>query len=127
MIVNFNNMNIQESIKKIIKEETQNIEERTKLEKSVKYFVDELLENYKLPENFYGVVVDMIDNNETCSITALFKKPFKIDDSERLHKILQKIKKEISNFFGSGFDIRWSTTTVDSYNDSYERYYKPQK
>jgi len=74
-------MNIQESIKKIIKEETQNIEERTKLEKSVKYFVDELLENYKLPENFYG----------------------------------------------SGFYIRWSTATVDSYNDSYEKYYKPQK
>jgi hypothetical protein len=118
-------MNLQEHIRKVLKEETEDIPKRTPLEKSITDFVNMLLKDYELPENFYGVVVDIIDNNETCDITVLFNKSFTINDSDKAHIIVRKIRQEVSNYFG--FNVRGNTSTVNNYNDFYERYYLPRK
>jgi hypothetical protein len=120
-----NNMNIQEQIRRILKEETEDIPKRTPLEKSITDFVNMLLKDYELPENFYGVAVDILDDNETCEITVLFNKSFKINDSDKAHIIVRKIRQEVSNYFG--FNVRGNTSTVNNYNDFYERYYLPRK
>ena len=120
-------MNLQEHIRRIIKEETEHIPKRTPLEKTIMNFVEMNAEGYKFPENFYGFVVDIINNGKDCEITGLFKKPFKMDDSDRLHYILNNIKKEVSKYFGETLYVRSGTSTIDSYKDNYERYFKVRK
>ena len=119
--------NLQEQIRKVLKEETEGIPKRTPLEKSITDFVNMSLKDYELPENFYGVAVDIIDDNETCEITALFKKPFTMVESDKLHKILKNIRKEVHNYFGLQFDMKGGCSHIDSYNDFYERYYLSRK
>jgi hypothetical protein len=123
----FINMNLQEQIRRILKEETEGIPKRTPLEKSVLSFVDMIAKDYKFPEDFYGFTVDIINNGKDCEITGLFKKPFKMDDSDKLHDILNKIKKEVSKYFGDAFYVRSGTSAIDSYKDNYVRYYQQRK
>lgn len=119
-------MNLQEHIRRVLKEEMEVIPKRTPLEKTITDFVNMSMEGIELPENFYGVAVDITDNNTTCDITALFKKPFKTVDSDIL-QILLEIKQEVSNYFGESFNVKGSTSTIDSYNYFYERYFLSRK
>ena len=111
-------------IRQVLREETEEFGERTKLEKLIaKQFGKPNFEGVLLePDNFYGVVIDIYDTDygKQCRITALMKKPFKKEDSDMLHNMLrhgrEKIKDMFSNYFDSG--ITGSVSTIDSYKDS---------
>ena len=125
MAYRFNKMNLQESIKKILKEET---EDMSPLERTVADFVNMNLSDYELPDAFYKVVVDVFDDNygrEECTITSLFEKPFKLDDSDRMHFIMNKIKRDVNDYFGNIFShIAFGSSTVSNYNDTRDWYTK---
>jgi hypothetical protein len=123
----FINMNLQERIRKVLKEETEGIPKRTPLEKTVLSFVEMTAKDYKFPEDFYGFTVDIINNGKDCEITGLFKKSYKMSDSDKVHDILTKIKKEVSKYFGDAFYVRSGTSAMDSYKDNYVRYYQQRK
>jgi hypothetical protein len=110
-------------IRKILKEES---EEMSPLEKTVAKFIDMSLENYDLPEDFYKVAVDIFPDNygrKVCAITMLFNKPFNGKDSDKMHLITNKIKREINDYFGDAFlYISNSSSTVDNYNDTKDWY-----
>jgi hypothetical protein len=121
-------MNLQEHIRRILKEETYELPKRTSLENEITKFVEDELEEYDLPSNFYGVAVDIIDNNEVCTITALFKKSYKMDDSDRLHAIMKKIIKECEDFFGGSMRFKYDgTSTIENYIQIYSNYYQSKK
>jgi hypothetical protein len=123
----FINMNLQEQIRKVLKEETEGIPKRTPLEKTVLSFVEMTAKDYKFPEDFYGFTVDIINNGKDCEITGLFKKSYKMSDSDKVHDILTKIKKEVSKYFGDAFYVRSGTSAMDAYKDNYVRYYQQRK
>jgi hypothetical protein len=118
-------MNLQESIKKILKEDT---EDMSPLERTVADFVNMNLRDYELPEEFYKVAVDVFDDGygrQECTITSLFEKPFKLDDSDRMHFIMNKIKREINDYFGNVFShIAFGSSTVSNYEDTRDWYTK---
>jgi hypothetical protein len=120
-------MNLQEHIRKVLKEETEGIPKRTPLEKTVLSFVEMTAKEYKFPEDFYGFTVDIINDGKDCEITGLFKKSYKMSDSDKVHDILTKIKKEVSKYFGDEFYVKSGTSTIDSYKDNYVRYYQQRK
>jgi hypothetical protein len=112
-------MDLEKKIRRILKEE---INEMTSLENSVADFINMCLIEYKLPEGFYRVAVDIFPDyygEQECAVTMLFKKPFKMNDSDTIHNIMKKIKNEINGYFGSTFErIGTSTSTVDNYMDT---------
>jgi hypothetical protein len=112
-------MDLEKKIRRILKEE---INEMTSLENSVADFINMCLIEYKLPEGFYRVAVDIFPDyygKQECAVTMLFKKPFKMNDSDTIHNIMKKIKNEINGYFGSTFErIGTSTSTVDNYMDT---------
>ena len=118
-------MNLQESIRKILKEETEGM---SPLEQTVADFVNMNLSDYTLPDEFYKISVDVINDGygrEECIITSLFKKPFKLHDSDRMHLIMSKIKREVNDYFGNVFsNIAFGTSTVSNYNDTKDWYNK---
>lgn len=120
-------MNLKEHIRKILKEEMDPLPKRTPLEKTIEDFLNISIEDFPKSDNFYGFIVDVYNDNKNCDITALFKKPFKMEDSDLLYKIMYKVKKEVLSYFGDQFYIRTGTSTIDNYNQSYERYYKVRK
>jgi hypothetical protein len=71
--------------------------------------------------------VDIINNGKDCEITGLFKKSYKMSDSDKVHDILTKIKKEVSKYFGDAFYVRSGTSAMDAYKDNYVRYYQQRK
>ena len=111
-------------ILKVLREETEEFGERTKLEKLIaKQFGKPNFEGVLFePDNFYGFVIDVYDTDygKQCHITALMKKPFKKEDSDMLQNILryrrEKIEDMFSNYFDSG--ITGSVSTIDSYKDT---------
>ena len=117
-------MSLNNIILKVLKEETEELGERTKLEKLIAKqfgkpnFEDVLLE----PDNFYGVIVDIYDTDygKQCHITALMKKPFKKEDSDMLHNLLrhgrERVRSMFSDYFNSG--ITGSVSTIESYKDT---------
>jgi hypothetical protein len=113
--------------------ESENKKEKSleSLEKSVKNFINMNLEEYDLPEEFYKVAVDVFDNEydrKECTVTMLFEKPFKLHDSDRMHDIMNEIKKEIKEYFGDTFwYIKLGTSTVDVYNSTKDWYTKRKK
>jgi hypothetical protein len=112
------NIYLKEHIKKVLKEETQKIKKRTPLEKAVTTFIESLLEDYTLPENFKGVAVDIVDGGKECHITGLFENSFNQNDSNKLFSVFNKIKKEIPNYFGDQFDyVTTGNSTINNYND----------
>lgn len=110
-------------IRQILKEETEELGERTKLEKLItKQFGKPNFEGVLLePDNFYGVIVDIYDDDygKRCHITALMKKPFKKEDSDMLHNLLrhgrERVRSMFSDYFNSG--ITGSVSTIESYKD----------
>ena len=118
-------MNLKESIRKILKEET---EDMSPLEQTVDDFINMNLSEYDLPEEFYKVAVDIFDNEydrKECIMTVLFEKPFNLKDSDRMHDIMNEIKKEIKEYFGNTFwYIKSGTSTVDVYNRTKDWYKK---
>ena len=112
-------MNLQESIRRIITEET---EDMSPLEQTVADFVNMNLSDYVLPEEFYKISVDVFNDGygrQECAITSLFKKPFKLDDSDRMHFIMNKIKRDVNEYFGNVFShIAFGSSTVSNYNDT---------
>ena len=110
-------------IKKILKEETEELGGRTKLEKLIaKQFGKPNFEGVLLePDNFYGFVIDIYDTDygKQCHITALMKKSFKREDSDMLQNMVrhgrERIKDMFSNYFDSG--ISGSISTIESYKD----------
>ena len=113
------------TIKKILSEEVEDLGERTKLEKLVTRFVNTYLKDKELPENFYGVVVDVFDTpyGKGCGVTFLMKKPFKLEDSDELDDIASGVRTLIRNFFSDEFKygINFSTTTVGHYKELKKR------
>jgi hypothetical protein len=101
------------------------------LERSVTKFINMHLEDYDLPEEFYKVAVDVFDSEygrKECKVTMLFEKPFKMVDSDRLHIIMDIIKKEIKEYFGHTFwYIQLGSSTVEIYNDTKDWYEKRKK
>ncbi len=118
-------MNLQESIRRIITEET---EDMSPLEQTVADFVNMNLSDYVLPEEFYKISVDVFNDGygrQECAITSLFKKPFKLDDSDRMHFIMNKIKRDVNEYFGNVFShIAFGSSTVSNYNDTRDWYTK---
>lgn len=111
-------------ILKVLREETEEFGEKTKLEKLIaKQFGKPNFEGVLFePENFYGFVIDVYDTDygKLCHITALMKKPFKKEDSDMLQNMIryrrEQIKDMFSNYFDSG--ITGSVSTIDSYKDT---------
>jgi hypothetical protein len=118
-------MNLKGTIKKVLKEET---EDMSPLERTVSDFVNMSLSEYELPEEFYKVAVDIFPDNygrKECAITVLFKKPFNRKDSDKIHLIINKIKIGIEDYFGDEFSyISNSSSTVGNYNDTRDWYTK---
>ena len=118
-------MELQKHIRRVLKEETYDM---TPLEKTVVDFVNMSLAEYELPVAFYKVAVDVFDDGygrQECTLTTLFEKPFKMDESDRMNFIMNKIKRDVSDYFGSIFShIANGSSTVDSYNDTRDWYTK---
>jgi hypothetical protein len=114
-------------IKKILKEETEGM---SPLEQTVADFINMNLSEYDLPKEFYKIAIDIYPDKygrQECNVTMLFKKPFKIEDSDKLHTIMNKIKKDINQYFGDVFSyIGSGTSTIQAYND-YKNYYNQKK
>lgn len=110
-------------IRQILKEEAEELGERTKLEKLIaKQFGKPNFEGVLLePDNFYGFVIDIYDTDygKQCHITALMKKSFKREDSDMLQNMVrhgrERIKDMFSNLFRGG--ITGSVSTIESYKD----------
>ena len=110
-------------ILKVLKEQTEELGERTKLEKLIaKQFGKPNFEGVLLePDNFYGFVIDIYDTDygKQCHITVLMKKSFKREDSDMLQNMIrhgrERIKDMFSNLFRGG--ITGSISTIESYKD----------
>ncbi len=118
-------MNLQESIRKILREETEDI---SPLEQTVADFINMNLSEYDLPEEFYKFAVDIFDteyNRKECTVTILFEKSFNLKDSDRMYDIMNEIKKEIKKYFGDTFwYIKLGTSTVAVYKITKDWYNK---
>jgi hypothetical protein len=119
-------MNLQESIRRILKEETKKTEFE-KLERAVKKMIKMLTKDIEFPENFYDFMVDIIQdekyNERILRVTTVMKKPFSEEDSINLDKIKRNFIQKIRGFFGSHFD-RFSyggTSTLEIYLRDKER------
>lgn len=112
-------MDLEKKIRRILKEET---EDMLPLEQAVADFINMNLSEYDLPEGFYKVAVDIVYDNygrQECLISMLFKKSFSMKDSDKLHIIMNEIKKEINGYFGDMFTyLGIGTSTVQVYNDT---------
>lgn len=112
-------MDLEKKIRRILKEET---EDMSPLEQAVADFINMNLSEYDLPEGFYKVAVDIVYDNygrQECLISMLFKKSFSMKDSDKLHIIMNEIKKEINGYFGDMFTyLGIGTSTVQVYNDT---------
>lgn len=91
--------------------------------------VKSLLSGFNRPKDFSGVAVDVYPSEygEQIHITMLFEKPFKREDSDKLHDISRDIKSTIKKYFGDfRLDISVSNSTIDSYNNQ-KWWYEEQK
>lgn len=118
-------MLLHESIRKILKE---TFNEMSPLERAVSDFVNMSLSEYELPEAFYKVAVDVFNDGygrQDCMLTTLFEKPFKMDESDRMNFIMNKIKREVNEYFGSIFShIANGQSTVSVYDENRDWYTK---
>jgi len=110
------NMNLQEHIKKVLREETG---ERTKLEKVITNVINRTLAEKELPENFHSIVVDVYGTKygDGCMITLLMKRPYSEEESEMLFDVSRDAKNLIKSFFKEHFlyGISISTSTIENY------------
>jgi hypothetical protein len=122
--------NIQQTIKRILREEYTDIGERTKMERYISKQVETDLPETIKNDNYYGVVVDIYDTDygKVCRISVLFKKPFTENEADEVHNKRREIQKTIrdlvQDFFKGG--ISMGVSTLDSYNDT-SWYYESKK
>jgi hypothetical protein len=112
-------MNLQETIKRILREQSEGLGEKTKLEKTVTNFINKALEDNDLPKNFHGAVADIYKSQygQGCNITFLFNNAFSMDDSSKLIEIGNEIRNLVKMFFHGEFPygVNISTSTVEHY------------
>jgi hypothetical protein len=108
----------------IIKKKKNTLNESKKnkfasMEKSIANLVRMGLENYKLPENFHDVEVDITKSfgRLTCNVTFLFKRPFDIKDSDKMYVVGKEQIENIKDFYGKKFKITIGNSTINSYED----------
>jgi|LakMenE01Jun11ns_1017448.scaffolds.fasta_scaffold9834233_3 hypothetical protein len=122
--------NIQQTIKRILREEYTDIGERTKMERYISKQVETDLPETIKNDNYYGVVVDIYDTDygKVCRISVLFKRPFTENEADEVHNKRREIQKTIrdlvQDFFKGG--ISMGVSTLDSYNDT-SWYYESKK
>ena len=122
--------NIQQTIKRILREEYTDIGERTKMERYISKQVETDLPETIKNDNYYGVVVDIYDTDygKVCRISVLFKRPFTENEADEVHNKIREKKKTIrdlvQDFFKGG--ISMGVSTLDSYNDT-SWYYESKK
>ena len=99
-----------------------------KLENRVKKMIDNLTKDIEFPDNFYGFMVDVIEdkkyNEKILKITTVMKKPFSEKDSDKIDRIKRDFMPQIKSFFKGMFDriSGGGTTTLEFYNKDKERY-----
>jgi hypothetical protein len=100
-------------------------EEKTnhsKLENRVKKMIDNLTKDYEFPDNFYGFMVDLIEdkryNENILKITTVMKQPFSEKDSDKIDRIKRNFMPQIKSFFKGMFDriSGGGTSTLEVYN-----------
>ena len=112
---------------KNINEEEENTN-HSKLENRVKKMIDTLTKDIEFPDNFYGFMVDLIEdkryNENILKITTVMKQPFSEKDSDKIDRIKRDFMPQIKSFFKGMFDriSGGGTTTLEFYNKDKERY-----
>jgi len=100
-------------------------EEKTnhnKLENRVKKMIDNLTKDYEFPDNFYGFMVDLIEdkryNENILKITTVMKQPFSEKDSDKIDRIKRNFMPQIKSFFKGMFNSisGGRTLTLEVYN-----------
>jgi len=117
------------TIKKILKEEIDLNQDRTKLEKMIAKSVEKVIDRKLVSDNFYGIVVDVYNTKygKHCHITNLLKEPFTEKDSDQLFSMGGEIKSTIKEVFSDFFSsVNISTSTIDNYL-SHKLWYDEQK
>jgi len=101
-----------------INEEKENY---SKLENRVKKMIDSLTKDIEFPENFYGFMVDVIEDKKydekILKVTTVMKKPFSEEDSDKLYQIKKSFMSQIVLFF-KPYIKRFTfsgTSTLDMY------------
>lgn len=122
--------NLEQTIRRILREEYTDIGERTKMERYISKQVETDLPETIKNDNYYGVVVDIYDTDygKVCRISVLFKRPFTENEADEVHNKRREIQKTIrdlvQDFFKGG--ISMGVSTLDSYNDT-SWYYESKK
>ena len=99
-----------------------------KLENRVKKMIDNLTKDYEFPDNFYGFMVDLIEdkryNENILKITTVMKQPFSEKDSDKIDRIKRDFMPQIKSFFKGMFDriSGGGVSTLEFYNKDKERY-----
>ena len=128
-------MSLKQTIKKVLREDTNEFGERTKLEKLVAKQFSKInsqdLSNILLdPDNVYDVVVDVYttDYGRRCHITVLMNDTFNGNDSDMLQRMMTNIKRKVKDMFSNLFDdgISSSVSTIESYK-LYKWFYDKKK
>lgn len=128
-------MSLKQTIKKVLREDTNEFGERTKLEKLVAKQFSKInsqdLSNILLdPDNVYDVVVDVYttEHGRRCHITVLMNDSFNGKDSDMLQRMMTNIKRKIKDMFSNLFDdgISSSVSTIESYK-LYKWFYDKKK
>jgi len=123
-------MDLDKTIRKVLKEELINFDDYSKIEKAIKKIVDSKVNKYTsdLPDNYYTSVVDIYDTQygKVCHISFLYKKPFKEDDVFN-RSLPGFIKKDIQDLVTkSVFSVSYSRTTIELYK-SHQNWYDEMK
>lgn len=111
-------MNLKKTIRKILKEEFNLREGKSKMELTIMNLIENSLDKELLGDNFSGVSVDIYDTKygKNCKIVGLFKNPYKPKISDMLIEKLMEAKRTVMDVFTDYFnDVYVSTSTVDSY------------
>ena len=122
--------NIEQTIRRILREEYTDIGERTKMERYISKQVETDLPETIKNDNYYGVVVDIYDTDygKVCKISVLFKRPFTRNEADEVHdkriEIQKTIRDLVQDFFKGG--ISMGVSTLDSYKDT-SWYYESKK
>ena len=122
---------LEESIRRILKEETDDLGPRTDLEKFVTKFISSRVDDIQKLDNFYGIAVDIYNGlyGKYCHVTFLMKKPFSGDDSDFINEKfnIYTIKKQILRMLPN-LELGFSTslTTVENYMET-KSYYDDRK
>ena len=119
-------MGLKEYIKKVLKEETEEIGDRTSMEKLIIGIINKELFKENLPDNFHSVVVDIYktEYGDGCKITFLMKKPFSEEEFNFLHDMSMNVRNLIKTFFSKRFKygVNVGISTVKMYKDTKSYY-----